>query len=286
MPQTELYNEDGRQGFTLIELLIAMALALVIIASLATSFVSQRKAFDVQQQMTELNQNARAAMDIMSRDIMMVGYGLVKSNGNYTNLSSIDWAGSGINFSNQPFIIQSGNGVLGSDIIYIAGCIDSTQTILSSAASQGATTLSVASGGIFNSTTKKLICISGIENAVVTGTSGNSINVDTDPPNGSGLRFGHSKGAPVCLVKVISYSIVRDDDGSYILKRNEHLGAGRQPLAENIVDLGITQSGNRIEIDPLTAQTDKRDPNYSQHNGYRRRSFRSFLTPPNLTAGN
>ncbi|MBW1781907.1 MAG: prepilin-type N-terminal cleavage/methylation domain-containing protein [Deltaproteobacteria bacterium] len=67
-------NENGNNGFTLVELLIAMALAMVIIASLATTFVSQRKAYDVQEQILEMTQSARAAMDMMSREIRMAGY--------------------------------------------------------------------------------------------------------------------------------------------------------------------------------------------------------------------
>ena len=67
-------------------------------------------------------------------------------------------------------------------------------------------------------------------------------------------------------MKIISYSIVQETDGSgntvYTLKRNENLGAGRQPLAENIIDMQALQIPSTgtilgIEIDPLTAQTDK-----------------------------
>ena len=67
-------KENKVQGFTLVELLISMALALIIIGSLATTFISQRKAFDVQEQIAEMTQGARAAMDMMSREIRMAGY--------------------------------------------------------------------------------------------------------------------------------------------------------------------------------------------------------------------
>ena len=53
--------QPEQQGFTLIELLISMALALVIIASLSSSFVFNRKTYSVQEQIAEMNQNARAA---------------------------------------------------------------------------------------------------------------------------------------------------------------------------------------------------------------------------------
>jgi len=177
-----------------------------------------------------------------------------------------------------------------SDIIHIAACFDGAAATLSSDALAGAMQINVTPvdstdtvNELFDTDDEKVICINGLENAVVTGISGNTLTIDTDPLlNGVGLNTEHKTGATVCVVKVISYSIVKDPDGSYILKRNENLGAGRQPLAENIVDLQITQSGNTIEINPLTAQADKPDSNYSENDGYRTFDQRAFITPPNL----
>ena len=68
------FKENRQQGFTLIELLIAMALALIIIGALSGAFVSQRKAYDTQEQISEMNQNARAALGMMSGEIKMAGF--------------------------------------------------------------------------------------------------------------------------------------------------------------------------------------------------------------------
>jgi type IV pilus assembly protein PilW len=67
-------SKDREQGFTLIELLIAMVIALVVIGAVSTAFVSQRKTYAAQEQITEMIQNARAAMDTMTREIRMAGY--------------------------------------------------------------------------------------------------------------------------------------------------------------------------------------------------------------------
>ena len=67
-------TEKWERGFTLIELLIAMALALVVITSLSSAFISQRKTYGVQEQITEMMQGTRAAMDIISREVKMAGY--------------------------------------------------------------------------------------------------------------------------------------------------------------------------------------------------------------------
>jgi type IV pilus assembly protein PilW len=67
-------TENRENGFTLIELLIAMALALVVIGALSGAFVSQRKALNTQEQVSEMIQGARAAMDMISSEIKMAGY--------------------------------------------------------------------------------------------------------------------------------------------------------------------------------------------------------------------
>jgi len=280
-------TENKERGFTLIELLIAMALALIVITSLSSAFISQRKTYAVQEQIAEMTQNGRAAMDMMTSEIRMTGYGAPN-----TDLEEwIDWV-SGMD--SNPKIEPGDDGASDpdekSDIIHIAACFDGAAATLSSDALAGAMQINVTPvdstdtvNELFDTDDEKVICINGLENAVVTGISGNTLTIDTDPLlNGVGLNTEHKTGATVCVVKVISYSIVKDPDGSYILKRNENLGAGRQPLAENIVDLQITQAGNTIEIDPLTAQADKPDPNYSQNNGYRTFDQRAFITPPNL----
>lgn len=66
--------KNSERGFTLVELLIAMAISLVVLTSLSSAFISQRKTYDVQEQITEMIQGARGAMDIISRDIKMAGY--------------------------------------------------------------------------------------------------------------------------------------------------------------------------------------------------------------------
>ncbi len=66
--------ENKECGFTLVELLIAMTIGLIIMAALSSTFFMQRKIYDVQDQVVEMVQNVRAAMDIMTREIRMAGY--------------------------------------------------------------------------------------------------------------------------------------------------------------------------------------------------------------------
>jgi len=61
-------------GFTLIELLVAMAMGLAAMGSIYMAYDSQQKAHGVQQLVVEIQQNLRAGMFVMSRDIRMAGY--------------------------------------------------------------------------------------------------------------------------------------------------------------------------------------------------------------------
>jgi type IV pilus assembly protein PilW len=64
----------NEQGFTVIELLIAMAISGVIVTAIFSFLIVQRKYFNVQEQITDMIQNARAAMDMITREVTMAGY--------------------------------------------------------------------------------------------------------------------------------------------------------------------------------------------------------------------
>ena len=66
--------ENKESGFTLVELLISMTIGLIILAALSSTFLIQRKTYDVQEQIVEMVQTARAAIDMMSREIRIAGY--------------------------------------------------------------------------------------------------------------------------------------------------------------------------------------------------------------------
>lgn len=64
----------SQNGFTLIELLIAMAISLVLMTGIYTTYRSQQKAYIVQDQMAQMQQNLRAAMYFVEADLRMAGY--------------------------------------------------------------------------------------------------------------------------------------------------------------------------------------------------------------------
>lgn len=66
--------ENRERGFTLVELLAALALSLIILTALSATFVFQSRTYDAQEQAAQMVQTARAAMDMVTREVRMAGY--------------------------------------------------------------------------------------------------------------------------------------------------------------------------------------------------------------------
>ncbi len=64
-----------RQGFTLIELLITLPIAVVLLIAVIQTYVACGRLMDSQRIKNNLTGNVRTAMDYLTRDISMAGYG-------------------------------------------------------------------------------------------------------------------------------------------------------------------------------------------------------------------
>lgn len=61
------------QGFTIVELMIAMVVSLLALGAIYSTFQSQHKSYQVQQETADMHQNIRAAMYYTQREIRMAG---------------------------------------------------------------------------------------------------------------------------------------------------------------------------------------------------------------------
>jgi len=61
-------------GFSLVELVVALGIGLVVVVAMHNVFALQNRTFACQEQVVEMQQNVRAAMDLMSREVRMAGY--------------------------------------------------------------------------------------------------------------------------------------------------------------------------------------------------------------------
>lgn len=68
-----MFDNESR-GFTLVELLVAIAVAGIVLAIVSTFFVRSGRIYVEQNVTAALQQEVRAAMEIMGREIRMAGY--------------------------------------------------------------------------------------------------------------------------------------------------------------------------------------------------------------------
>ena len=67
-------KNDRASGFTLMELLVSMSIGMVVLAALAKTFTVQSRQNTAEEQVAQMQGNARAALDLMVREIKMAKY--------------------------------------------------------------------------------------------------------------------------------------------------------------------------------------------------------------------
>jgi type IV pilus assembly protein PilW len=70
----KIKNCFSSEGFTLSELLVALAISGIVMASVYSTYYSQQKSYVAQDQVAIMQQNLRAALYYMEREIRMAGY--------------------------------------------------------------------------------------------------------------------------------------------------------------------------------------------------------------------
>ena len=74
MPYTTLKNKSKQSGFTLVELMVSSVIGLMVMAGTITFFVNTVQGNSIGLKQVHLNQELRALMDVMVRDIRRAGY--------------------------------------------------------------------------------------------------------------------------------------------------------------------------------------------------------------------
>lgn len=104
-----MINKQQKQaGFSLIELMIAMLIGILLLLAATGMFISNKRIYNEQNEMGRLQENSRFAVDILTNDIRMAGYGgclddlsaltnLATSAGTATHLHNSTNAVEGIN---------------------------------------------------------------------------------------------------------------------------------------------------------------------------------------------
>lgn len=255
-----------KNGLTLIELLMALVLSSILIAAFYQIFIRQQKTYSVQDQVADIQQNLRVAIDQMTREIRMAGYG--------GNLLAIFGAING-----YTHIITPGAN---SITILLADQVG----VLKQNAPKGSNQIKATNANLFNTDKKKYLCLNGQNNYSVQGVASDTLTLTTS------LMEDHLANEPVYIVKAITYSL-GISGGKTVLRRNENTGGGAQPLAENMESLQFNYfdaSGNITSNPPdirmiritATSKTNRSDPAYRGEDGYRRRTLSTYIKVRNI----
>lgn len=72
--RTETVQHGTERGFTLVELMVTLVIAFVITGAAYSAYVVQQKNYSIQEEVAVVQQNIRAGLDIMTREMRMAGY--------------------------------------------------------------------------------------------------------------------------------------------------------------------------------------------------------------------
>jgi len=267
----------GSKGLSLVELLVALVVSMILVAAVYRTFMSQQKTYMVQEQVVDMQQNVRSAISRMMREIRMAGFG---------NVPTLLPAPFGAKTLSN--VITSGTPTGGLTVITVGG----TTTIAEDPTDYThikVTSLTDSQGNtLFDTGNRRYISVNGLEarqiTAVDTGTKTLTLNAD--------LVQNPKLNSTVFALRAISYQL-----NGTSLTRDENLGGGEAPVADNITGLQfeyLDKNGNtianpvtgaaniRVVSVSVTARTSTSDPDYKDGGGYRTRTITSNIRIRNM----
>jgi prepilin-type N-terminal cleavage/methylation domain-containing protein len=269
----------GTKGLSLVELLVALVVSSILMAAVYRTFISQQKTYVVQEQVVDMQQNARAAIGRMMREIRMAGFG---------NVASILTGGKLFGSKTLSNVITDGNPTGGLTVITVGASttIAEDPSVLNQIK---VTSLTDSQGNtLFDTGARKYIVVGGLEPREIT-------NVDTGTKTltlNSEVTQNPKQDTSVVALRAVSYQI-----SGGTLTRDENLGGGAAPMADNISNLQlqyldengsviadpVTNAANiRVVGVSVTARTSQSDPDYKDSGGYRTRTITSNIRVRNL----
>lgn len=220
----------NNKAFSLVELLIVIVISSILLASLASIFVSQSKTYSKYSDIAEIQQAGKAVLDYMAREIRMAGAGLTDR----------DYAFKGGSTVATFAHISSINSSTGTDAIRIRGNFQGVFGIISTIGtsvqdddtSMETVRLAYRERAKFskgNYITVNDISRSEIRYIYASNTNTNSVSFN----NGDGFTYDHKKGVFFNGIQELRYYV----SSTGILYRNNFESNGNQPVLDNVEDL-------------------------------------------------
>ncbi len=272
---------NRNKGITLIELLVALVISTILIGAVYRTLIGQQKTYVVQEQIVDMQQNVRSAINRMMTEIRMAGFG------NVSMVLPVTIGGK--TFNN---VLNPDDPAAGALTIICATGGTATLTVAGSGGQNQVTvsTLTDDKGNpLFDTGNRKYVSIGGLESYIITSIDNGTKTITLN----ASLIYNHPIGTPVFTIKALSYQVAVVD-GIPTLLRDENLGDGALPQADGIQNLqfvylkadGITQTANPLDIRiirlSLTARSERQDPDLNNGDGYRWRQIASNIHLRNM----
>lgn len=270
------------RGITLIELLVAMVISAILVGGIYRTFIGQQKTYTVQEQVVDIQQNVRGAVNRMTAEVRMAGFGHVDM-----LLPAPYASGAGVTIGGRTYndIVNPNIPVAGS-VTILSGAGSTTLTEAPASNQIKVASLTDSQGNtLFDTGNRKYVSVGGVESYRITNITG--AGPYTLTLSGT-LTYSHLVGTPVYGIRAVTYQL-----NGLTLLRDENMGAGGQPIADNIENLQFgyfNENGNppaqnadiRVVQLSLRGRASVSDPDYKTDAGYRKRQITSSIHLKNM----
>ncbi len=240
---------NSQQGFTLVELMAAVLITVAIVAATMTTVVTSNRANVVNTQVADTQQNARLAIELLSRDIKLAGY----------NYNPTDPATTAVGTCNASIgAIVKPVGLLPQDQTptTVDAGPDGISMVLPAMNTSGWTLTAVAGGTANAVTFDNAISLSGtaitemIAQGLAVGSTvsiGGALSKTVAAVNATSIGFGTGNyvsgqfpvGTPVYLMQCVRYQVVMNTPAT-CGSNTPCLVRNNVPLVDGVEDMQVT----------------------------------------------
>lgn len=109
-----LKNEN--KGFTLVEILVGLVVSGLVLTGIYSTYQSQQQSYILQEEMAKMQQNLRAAMYLMTRELRMAGFD--PTGGANAGIVSGEWSDESLRFTKDDNDTDGALDDPGEDVTY------------------------------------------------------------------------------------------------------------------------------------------------------------------------